>query len=128
MGGVIKMKKNIILKFIFITLILLFIGSNMLHVEAITTSNYSIGKLTRDEAKALFDMGDKLLGILLNIATIVSILTIAIIGVKIMFGSVDQKAEYKAALLPWLIGAIIVFSITRIIALFQSVAGSIGGG
>ena len=122
------MKKNIILKFIFITLILLFIGSNMLHVEAITTSNYSIGKLTRDEAKALFDMGDKLLGILLNIATSVSILTIAIIGVKIMFGSVDQKAEYKAALLPWLIGAIIVFSITRIIALFQSVAGSIGGG
>ena len=119
------MNKRIFIKSIFITLILILAFSSICTVRAFDPDKYTIDPLTRKDAKTLFDMGDKLFGTLLNIATVVAILTIAIIGIKYMFGSVEQKAEYKASMQPWLIGAIIVFSITQIIQLFQAIAATI---
>lgn len=119
------MKKSKFIKIIFIALVLFAVFFYTVKVNAIDTGYYNVGTLSRTDAPTLFGMGDEVLGTLMNIATIVSILTIAIIGVKYMYGSLEQKAEYKASLLPWLIGAIIVFSITRIIELFQMIASNI---
>lgn len=119
------MKKSKFIKIIFIALVLFAVFFCTINVKATDTSYYKPNELSREDSPTLFGMGDEVLGTLMNIATIVSILTIAIIGVKYMYGSVEQKAEYKASLLPWLIGAIIVFSITRIIELFQMIASNI---
>ena len=118
------MKKSMLKKIIFITLILFIILSNN-RIMAFKTSDYNVGGLFYKTAPTLFNMGNKLFGVLLNIATIVSILTIAIIGVKYMFGSVEQKAEYKTSLIPWLIGAAMVFGITRIVWLASTISWSI---
>lgn len=50
--------------------------------------------------------------ILKNIGMLVSVITLAIIGIKYMLGSVEEKAQYKQTLMPWIIGAILVFAIT----------------
>lgn len=47
-----------------------------------------------------------------NIGILASVITLAIIGIKYMIGSVDEKAQYKQTLMPWIIGAILVFAIT----------------
>ena len=42
---------------------------------------------------------------------IVSIVALSIIGIKYMLGSVEEKANYKQAMVPWVIGATMAFAI-----------------
>ena len=48
-----------------------------------------------------------------------------IIGIKYMFGSVEEKAQYKKILLPYFWGAIMVFGITNIVSIIYDIAVSI---
>lgn len=54
------------------------------------------------------------LGVLNVIGAIISVITIMIIGFKYMIGSVEEKANYKKVMVPWFIGAILVFTVTTI--------------
>ena len=122
-GGVIKMKKKTIIKIIFIALCLICLINY--NVKAFDPDNYNVPKVDKDDAGTLFAMGEKAMGTVQNIAVIVAVITVAIIGLRYMFGSVDQKAEYKATMLPWLIGAMLVFCITTIVDIIQNLASSI---
>lgn len=56
--------------------------------------------------------GGKILGIIRVIGTIIAVGMIMVLGIKYMVGSAEQKAEYKKTLLPYLIGAILLFTAT----------------
>lgn len=73
------------------------------------------------DASYIFDKGGKLLKIVRNIAAIVSVVTISIIGLRYMLGSVDQKAEYKEKMRPVVIGCILVAALSTILTLIQSI-------
>lgn len=49
-----------------------------------------------------------------TIGIMVSVITLSIIGIKYMLGSLEDRAQYKQTLIPWLIGAIFVFAITTV--------------
>lgn len=119
------MKINMIFRIVFITLIFIIAFSSMVNASDFSPGTYDPGTLKKEEADPVFTIGGKLFGALRNIATVVAILTIAIIGLKFIFGSVDQKAEYKATLLPWLIGAILVVMITSILGIIENLATKI---
>lgn len=78
------------------------------------------------------------LKIIRNIGIISSVITLSIIGLKIMFSSAEGKAAYKQTLLPWVIGAFMVFSMTTIPSLIYDLtytgrtsgtnSGTTGGG
>lgn len=53
-----------------------------------------------------------ILSVIQVIGVVVSIVTLMIIGIKYMLGSVEAKAEYKQTLLPWAVGAVLVFAAT----------------
>lgn len=120
------MKKNILLKVLFITLVFILLISAFYKVSAdFIPGNYEPDKLERGDAEEVFNIGEKIYGAAKNIATIVAILTIAVIGLKYMFGSIEQKAEYKTTLVPWFIGAILVVVITRLLGIIEELAGHI---
>lgn len=56
----------------------------------------------------------KVLGIISNIGIVVSVIILAILGIKYMLGSLEEKAEYKQDLIPYVIGACTLFGITSI--------------
>ena len=63
---------------------------------------------------------------LINVAGIaVSVITLMIIGIKYMLGSVEEKAEYKKTMITYLIGAIMVFSVTTIPNILYKIGTSI---
>lgn len=73
--------------------------------------------------------GDKLLGkvnLVLgwvnNIAVMASVLVLSIIGIKYMVGSVEERAEYKKNMTPYLVGCVLAFGITTILKIISSVA------
>ena len=46
-----------------------------------------------------------------------------VIGIKYIMGSVEDKAEYKKTLKPYVIGAVLVFGITNILGIIQNMVG-----
>lgn len=122
------MKKNILEKFIFIMLsflLLTILLNNFCIASSFNPGKYNPGTVQKKDAEEVFEMGEKIFGTLRNIAALVSVITISIIGLRYMFGSVDQKAEYKATMMPWVIGILIVVSITTILDIIQSLADKI---
>ncbi len=69
------------------------------------------------------------------ISVIGCVLGIAILGTKIMFGSIEEKAEYQQKIIPFLIGCVIFLSSTFIVEginnainASHSIPGGSGGG
>ena len=46
-------------------------------------------------------------------------------GIKYMLGSVEEKADYKKDMIPYLIGAVLLFAITVIVKVLQQIGQSI---
>lgn len=55
-----------------------------------------------------------ILGVVNAVGVVGSVVTLMIVGIKYMLGSVEEKAEYKKTMMTYLIGAILVFSVTTI--------------
>lgn len=62
------------------------------------------------KSKKYTDRMKKVFGILRVVGTILSVVILTAIGLKFMMGSVEEKAEYKKSLLPYAVGAFIIFT------------------
>ena len=68
---------------------------------------------------------DKILSLITTIGTVISVLMLAILGVKYMLGSIEEKAEYKKDLVPYFIGAALLFGICTVVKILQSLGDTI---
>ena len=57
----------------------------------------------------LKDMSDTLYNILLVVGIIAAVIVGLIMGIKFMLGSVEEKAEIKTMVIPYIIGCVVVF-------------------
>lgn len=55
-------------------------------------------------------IGNNIVGVLTTIGMFVSVIMLIVLGIKYMLGSTEEKAEYKKSLMPYVIGAAIVFT------------------
>lgn len=74
----------------------------------------------------ILDIGNNIIGIIQLVGTFVSVGVLVVLGIKYMMGSVEEKASYKESMTPYLIGAIMLFGITNILAIVVSLIK--GGG
>lgn len=66
-------------------------------------------------------LANKILGMIQAVGSIASVATLVIIGIKYMLGSADEKAEYKSSLIPYIVGAILVFSASNIVSIVYKI-------
>ena len=59
----------------------------------------------------------KIMGLIRNIAVIVGVIILMVIGVKFMLGSAEEKAEYKKSLMPLVVGIVIVMAAAQIVTM-----------
>ncbi len=57
---------------------------------------------------------DKIVYLIKIVGILVSVGTLMVIGIKYMIGSIEEKAKYKQTLIPWIVGAILVFAMTSL--------------
>ena len=57
-----------------------------------------------------------------NIAAIAAVVIVAILGIKYMLGSVEEKAEYKKSFVPLIVGVAVVTMALQIAAMIFSIA------
>ena len=77
------------------------------------------------DAGGLVDMGGTLIGIIRVIGIIVTVVTLMILGIKYMTGSVQEKADYKKTMIPYLIGVALFFSLSQIIPIIIDFASTL---
>lgn len=104
-------KVLILLLSIIITLIII---PNMEKCYALSDVTEWTWEPTVEGTDALEEKAGPILGVINVVGVIVSVGTLSIIGIKFMLGSVEEKASYKKALVPWVVGATMVFAVTTV--------------
>lgn len=82
--------------------------------NAQATVNGVEGAITYGDSSSMQAIAGKILGFIRNVAIIGGVVIIAILGVKYMMGSLEEKSEYKKSMIPLIIGIIVVMSATTI--------------
>ena len=96
-----------ILNLIILAILLVSIFSNVYAVN-------DPSQLKGTETTAFNTFGQKIIGGIQAIGSLVAVGILVVLGVKYMLGSAEEKAEYKKTMIPYLIGAILVFSASNI--------------
>lgn len=108
------MKKTKIIGVILLMIsILLFI--NPIANATIDPSNYNpSSKLPNaEDVNKIVGLANPIIGTIKVVGIVIAVITLAIIGLKYMTGSVEEKAEYKKTMIPYLIGVVLVVAITQ---------------
>ena len=115
-------KKKLIVLIIVFMLCILFI--NQVQAATFDPNLYKPGSTSSViGASKLEKIGNKVIGVVQVIGSISSVVAIVVIGIKYILGSVEEKAEYKQTLKPYLIGAILVFGISNVLSIVQNIIG-----
>ena len=109
--------KNIMkISIIFIILIMVF------------TLNFSYARINTGDFEAdvqggtqVVNIGNKIIGVLQLFGSILSVIVLIVIGIKYMLGSVEEKAQYKQLMMPYIIGAVLVFGVVNILAIIEKI-------
>ena len=78
--------------------------------------DYNPGTLTQKDTEVAFAKTGIILGAIKNFSIVASVIVLMIIGLKNIFGSVEEKANYKATMLPYIIGCIMAATGTTLVS------------
>ena len=117
-------------KLIKIASILLIIAMALI---TLSTSVYAadgiIDKMKPDysDDSGIAGVGQKITNIISTVAIVIAVIVLLILGIKYMIGSASEKAEYKKTMIPYLVGAVLVFGAGAIAKVVVNMASTITG-
>lgn len=91
----------------------------------IDPNDYKPPTLTSDEAQPAMDKIKPIIGIITTIGIITSVATLVVLGIKYMVGSIEEKAEYKKSMIPYLIGAFFIFAISTVVTFIMNISNNL---
>lgn len=101
-----------------ITILFLFLTTNCL--AKIDPGFYEPGEPSEEDYKSVVELASTIVGALTTVGIVVAVVGIIIIGIKYMTGSVEQKAEYKKTMVPYLVGCVFIFAISTIVSIIYN--------
>ena len=105
-----------------LTVFLIIILFAMIGTYVFAESGIDVNQLTGtapDTAGDIKDFGNKIIGVLQAVAIVLSVTVLIVLGIKYMVGSIEEKAEYKKSMMPYIIGAVLIFSAATISAIIM---------
>lgn len=114
MGDVLKKVYKIILVFLIIFMCINIINLHT-SLAIINPDNYKPSELTPLEVQIVNNKVGGILGAIRNFSAVVSVIVLMVIGVKYILGSVEQRANYKATMIPYVVGCVLVVAGTTIV-------------
>ena len=86
----------------------------------------TINPQTKTEgADSAAKIGNQILGIIQVVGIILSVGCLMILGIKYMMGSAEEKAEYKTTMIPYIIGAVLIFAASNVAGMIYDWASTI---
>ena len=78
-----------------------------------------------DASGSVTTIGNQIIGIITTIGVVVAVVVLLVLGIKYMMGSASEKAEYKKTMIPYLVGAILIFGASAITKVVVSLGSNI---
>lgn len=118
------MKKQV--KVLSIALIVLTILLAISNVVLATDIPGKIDQIAQGNSSAnttkVVNFGATIVTIMQTVGIVVAVVVLLILGIKYMMGSAEEKAEYKKTMIPYLVGAVLIFASTTIVNVVYNIA------
>ena len=104
-------------KIVLIIMILMLAVTITTSVFAATGTDVTPGQMdgkSNADVSGITSIGNSIIRILSTAGIVVSVVVLIVLGIKYMMGSAEEKAEYKKTLMPYVIGAALVFAASTI--------------
>ena len=108
--------------FLFPTRVQAMYEANKIATGVIDPGNFEPPALTDSDTQPIMDKGASIVSVIQVIGIIVTIVSLILIGIKYMTGSLEEKADYKKSMIPYLIGVFIFFSLTQLLGVIIKVS------
>ena len=105
-----KMSKKTLARILTIVMVIVMIATICGNVLAVTNP----GKIEISNDSSFNSIGGKIVGAIQGIGSVVAVGILVVLGIKYMMGSAEEKAEYKKTMIPYLVGAVLVFAASNI--------------
>jgi len=69
---------------------------------------------TTNGTTSIQTVGKNVVGIVQTVGSIVAVVVLVVLGIKYMMGSAEEKAEYKKTLIPYVVGAVLIFAASNV--------------
>lgn len=124
-----KTRKNLLIIFI-VMLITLVCFFNTNYVQATITDpienpSYYEPTDTTGTNTEFIRMGNIVITIMQILGTVIAVITLMVIGCRYIFGSLEERANYKETMVPYLIGAVMIFVIPTILRIIYDLVKGI---
>ena len=63
----------------------------------------------------LTKVGNNIVTIIQVVGIVIAVIVLLVIGIKYMMGSASEKAEYKKTMIPYIVGAVLIFAGTSLV-------------
>lgn len=73
----------------------------------------------------LTKVGNNIVTIIQVVGIVIAVIVLLVIGIKYMTGSASEKAEYKKTMIPYIVGAVLIFAGTSLVRVIYSLSTSV---
>ena len=106
-------KLSKILLFVATIMLIFTVTTNVMAASSAITPDQITGESDVD-VSGISNIGNSIVRILSTVGIVASVIVLIVLGIKYMMGSAEEKAEYKKTLMPYVIGAGLVFAASTI--------------
>ena len=118
------MKKQV--KILSVLLIVISILATLTNIAMATDIPGMLGTIAQGNANAsvngVTNLGATIVTIMQTVGIVVAVVILLVLGIKYMIGSAEEKAEYKKTMIPYIVGAILIFASTTIVNVVWQIA------
>lgn len=119
------MKKKLLSVIVILLISIITIIPNFVFADDIDTGDYKNIYNSSGTSKVT-DMGGQILGVVQVIGVSCGVIFLVILGIKYMMSSTNDKATIKERLIPYVIGAVIMFGGTAILSIVANFVRNLG--
>lgn len=71
------------------------------------------------------NLGNSIIAVVRVVGVVIAVVILLILGIKYMMGSAEEKADYKKSMIPYIVGAVLIFASTAIVGVIYDMASSL---
>ena len=101
-----KRKVAYVILFILIAMVIISISLNCFAL----TPDQITGSKDVSGTPQITKLGNDIVGIFQVVGVVLAVVIIIVLGIKYMLGSAEEKSEYKKSMLPYVVGAALIFA------------------
>ena len=121
------MKKQV--RIISVLLVIVTILAALSNVVLATDLSGKIDEIAKGNSSVatdkVVDLGKTIVTIMQTIGIVVAVVVLLVLGIKYMMGSAEEKAEYKKTMIPYIVGAVLIFASTTIVNIVYQLANGL---